>query len=46
MVIGKQGRVFAWGRGHVGQTGLGFKDTVNVPTCIETLTSQHVTQVQ
>lgn len=46
MVISKRGRVFAWGRGHVGQTGLGINDTVNVPTCIQTLEGQHVMQVQ
>ena len=46
MVITKQGKVFAWGRGNVGQTGLGIKDTVNTPTCIQTLDGQHVTQVQ
>ena len=46
MVISKQGRVFAWGRGNVGQTGLGINDTINVPTCIQTLEGQQVTQVQ
>lgn len=46
LVIGKQGRVFAWGHGSVGQTGLGRKETVNVPTCIQALEGQHVTQVQ
>ncbi|KAL3150238.1 hypothetical protein ABBQ32_000096 [Trebouxia sp. C0010 RCD-2024] len=43
LVISKQGRVFAWGQGSVGQTGLGRKETVNVPTCIQALEGQHVT---
>lgn len=46
LVISKQGRVFAWGRGNVGQTGLGSNDTTNVPTCVQTLEGQHITQVQ
>ena len=46
MVVSQQGRVYAWGRGHVGQTGLGINDTLNVPACIQTLDGQHVIQVQ
>lgn len=46
MVISRQGRVFAWGQGSVGQTGLGMKETVNVPHCIEALEGRHVRQVQ
>ena len=45
MAISKHGKVFAWGRGHVGQTGLGIRDTINVPTCLEVLSGQRVSQV-
>ena len=38
--------MFVWGHGSVGQTGLGTQDKVNVPTCVQALQGQHVTQVQ
>ena len=45
MVIAQQGRVFTWGRGNTGQTGLGITDTVTLPTRVEALEGRHVTQV-
>ena len=45
MVIAQQGRVFVWGRGNTGQTGLGTTATINLPTRLEALNGQHITQV-
>lgn len=45
MVITQQGRVFSWGRGSTGQTGLGTTDTVTLPTRLQALQDHHVTQV-
>ncbi len=45
MVICRQGRVFSWGRGNCGQTGLGTTDTVKLPARLEALEDHCVTQV-
>lgn len=45
MVISQQGRVFTWGRGNSGQTGLGTTDTVTLPARLEALEDHCVTQV-
>ena len=45
MVICQQGRVFSWGRGNCGQTGLGTTDTVILPARLEALEDRCVTQV-
>ena len=45
MAITQQGRVFSWGRGSTGQTGLGTTDTVTLPTRLQALQDHHVTQV-
>ena len=45
MVICQQGRVFSWGRGNCGQTGLGTTGTVILPARLEALEDRCVTQV-
>ncbi len=45
MVICQQGRVFSWGRGNCGQTGLGTTETVTLPARLEALEDHCVTQV-
>ena len=45
MVICQQGRVFSWGRGNCGQTGLGTTDTVTLPARLEALEDHCATQV-
>ena len=45
MAICQQGKVFSWGRGNCGQTGLGTTDTVTLPARLEALENHSVTQV-
>ncbi|DBA87172.1 TPA: hypothetical protein ACH3X2_005178 [Trebouxia sp. C0005] len=45
MAICQQGKVFSWGRGNCGQTGLGTTDTVTLPARLEALENHSVTQI-
>lgn len=45
MMICPEGRVYTWGRGNMGQTGLGSTETVNVPTMVKGLLGKHIMQV-
>ena len=45
MIICPEGRVYTWGRGNMGQTGLGTTETASRPTRVEALVGHTVTQV-